>query len=118
MADKQKEQCENKIKDYDKIILETKIEAKNYFNEARQKVIEDINKKRTVLERDINGEINAAEEEINELRNNSSGKVAKIAIDTSSTLIKELIGEEVNNSSISAIVEDQSKKYKEKENVI
>ena len=118
MADKQKEQCENKIKDYDKIILETKIEAKNYFNEARQKVIEDINKKRTVLERDLNGEINAAEEEINELRNNSSGKVAKIAIDTSSTLIKELIGEEVNNSSISAIVEDQSKKYKEKENVI
>ena len=42
-----------------------------------------------------------------------SEKVTKIAIETSSELIRELIGEEVNNSSISAIVEDQSKKIKD-----
>ena len=45
-------------------------------------------------------------------------KINKIAIETSSELIKQLIGEEVNNSSISAIVEDRSKKIKEKQNVI
>ena len=117
-ADKQKEESENKIKDYDRIILENKIKAKNYFNDARKKVLEDINKKRAALEKDIDAEISAAEEEINNLKKNSDEKISKIAVDTSSELIKELIGEEVNSSSISAIVEDQSKKIKEIKNVI
>ena len=117
-AEKQREESENKIKQFEKIILESKIEAKNYFNEKRQKVLEDIAKKRSSLEKDIDSEINAAEEEINKLKNTSGEKINKIAIETSSELIKQLIGEEVNNSSISAIVEDQSKKIKEKQNVI
>jgi len=117
-AEKQREESENKIKQFEKIILESKIEAKNYFNEKRQKVLEDIAKKRSVLEKDIDSEINAAEEEINKLKNTSGEKINKIAIETSSELIKQLIGEEVNNSSISAIVEDRSKKIKEKQNVI
>ena len=37
-------------------------------------------------------------------------KINKIAIDTSSEILKNLIGAEVNNSSISAIVDDLSKK--------
>tara|TARA_B100000131_G_scaffold62901_1_gene59144 strand:+ start:130 stop:720 length:591 start_codon:yes stop_codon:yes gene_type:complete len=118
IADKQKEESENKIKDYDRIILESKIKAKNYFNDARKKVLEDINKKRAALEKDIDAEIGAAEEEISNLKKNSDEKISKIAVDTSSELIKELIGEEVNSSSISAIVEDQSKKIKDRKNVI
>ena len=117
-ADKQKEESENKIKEYDKIILESKIKAKNYFNDARKKILEDIDKKRIVLEKDIEDEIAAAESEINDLKKNSDEKISKIAISTSSELLKELIGEEVNNSSISAIVEDQSRKFKDKKNVI
>ena len=118
IAGKQKEESENKINEYDKIILESKIKAKNYFNEARKKVLEDINKKRAVLEKDINEEISAAENEISKLKKNSDEKISKIATETSSELIKELIGEEVNNSSISAIVEDQSRKNRERKNVI
>ena len=118
IADKQKEESENKIKDYDRIILESKIKAKNYFNDARKKVLEDIKKKRATLEKDIDAEIGAAEEEISNLKKNSDEKISKIAVDTSSELIKELIGEEVNSSSISAIVEDQSKKIKDRKNVI
>ena len=118
IAGKQKEESENKINEYDKIILESKIKAKNYFNEARKKVLEDINKKRAVLEKDINEEISAAENEISKLKKNSDEKISKIATETSSELIKELIGEEVNNSSISAIVKDQSRKNKERKNVI
>ena len=41
-------------------------------------------------------------------------KINKIAIETSHDLIKQLIGTEVNNSSISAIVIDLSKKNKDK----
>ena len=117
-ADKQKEESENKIKDYDRIILESKIKAKNYFNDTRKKVLQDINKKRATLEKDIDAEISAAEEEISNLKKNSDEKISKIAVDTSSELIKELIGEEVNSSSISALVEDQSKKIKDRKNVI
>jgi F-type H+-transporting ATPase subunit b len=112
-AEKQKEETEKKLKEFEKIILESKIEAKNYFNEARQKILEDINKKRVVLEKDIDDEISAAEQEINNLKITSSEKIKNIAVETSSELIKQLIGEEANNSSISAIVEEQSRKSKE-----
>ena len=117
-AEKQREESEDKIKQFEKIILESKIEAKNYFNDRRKKVLEDINKKRIALEKDIDDEISAVEEEINKLKNTSGEKITKIAIETSSDLINQLIGEEVNNSSISAIVEDQSRKNKERQHDI
>ena len=117
-AEKQREESEDKIKQFEKIILESKIEAKNYFNDRRQKILEDINKKRIALEKDIDDEISAVEEEINKLKNTSGEKITKIAIETSSDLINQLIGEEVNNSSISAIVEDQSRKNKERQHDI
>mgnify|MGYP002842775446 CR=1 FL=1 len=62
---------------------------------------------------DIDEEINVAEEEIKALRKTSHDKINKIAIETSTDLIKQLIGEDVNNSSISAIVEDLSRKNKD-----
>ena len=114
MAEKQREQSEIKIKEFEKIILDSKNKAKNYFNDARKKVLEDINKKREVLENEINEEIKVAEKDIASLKNNAPEKINKIAIETSADLIKQLIGMEVNNSSISAIVEDLSKKNREK----
>ena len=117
-AEKQREDSEKKIKEFDKIILESKNQAKNFFNDARQKVIEDIAKKKTLLEKDIDSEISVAEKEISELKKSSHDKITKIAIETSSDLIKQLIGETVNSSSISAIVEDLSKKNMEKHNDI
>ena len=44
------------------------------------------------------------------LKKDAPEKINKIAIETSSELIQKLIGAEVNNSSISAIVDDLSKK--------
>ena len=117
-AEKHRKESEDKIKQFEKIILESKIEAKNFFNEKRQKVLEDIAKKRSTLEEDIDSEIGAAEVEINKLRNTSGDKINKIAIETSSELIRQLIGEDANSSSISAIVEDQLRRNKEKQNVI
>ena len=115
-AETQREESEKKLKEFEKIILDSKIEAKNHFNEVRQKTLEDINNKRSALEKDIDKEISAAEEEINNLKTNSNEKIKNIAVETSAELIKQLIGEEVNNSSISAIVDEQSKKNKESQN--
>jgi F-type H+-transporting ATPase subunit b len=117
-AESQREESEKKLKEFEKIILESKLEAKNYFNEARQKILDDINSKRLALEKDIDEEISAAEQEVNNLKIGSHEKIRNIAVETSSELIKQLIGEEANNSSISAIVEEQSRKSREKQNGI
>ena len=117
-ADKQKEESQKKIDEYEKIILDSKIKAKNYFNEAREKILEDINKKRNALEKDLDEEISSTENELSEFKKSSGDKVIKIAAETSAELIKELIGEGVNSSSIAAIVEDQAKMNKERKDVI
>ena len=109
-AEKQREESDKMLKEYDQLIINSKNEAKNYFNKAREKILKDVDKKRENLEKEINEEINKAEKEILDLKNKSPEKIRKIAVETSSDLIKQLIGVEVNNSSISAIVEDVSRK--------
>ena len=113
-AEKQREESDQKIKDYENIINEAKIEAKNIFNQTREKILKDINNKKESLKKEIDEEVKKAEAEILDLKNKSPEKINKIAIETSADLIKQIIGAEVNNSSISAIVEDISKKNAEK----
>ena len=109
-AEKQREESDKKLKEYEKLILDSKNEAKNYFSQAREKILRDVNKKKESLEKEINEEINKAEKEILELKKQSPEKIRKIAIETSSDLVKQIMGVEVNNSSISAIVDDISRK--------
>ena len=113
-AEKQRQDSESKLKDYDDIISKSKLEAKNIFKEAREKALKSINSKKETLEKQINDEIKKAEQEINLLKKSAPDKINKIAIETSSELVKRLIGAEVNNSSISAIVNDLSKKNGDK----
>ena len=109
-AEKQREESDQKIKDYENIINEAKIESKNIFNQARKKILKDINTKKENLKKEIDEEVKKAEAEILDLKNKAPEKINKIAIETSADLIKQIIGVEVNNSNISAIVEDISKK--------
>ena len=113
-AEKQRESSDAKLKEYDNIILKSKVEAKNIFKDAREKVIKDINSKKKTLDKQIDAEIKKAEQEIEVLRKNAPEKISKIAIETSAQLVKKLIGAEINNSSISAIVNDLSKKKGDK----
>ena len=113
-AEKQREDSEMKLKEYEEIISKSKLEAKTIFNQAREKALKDINAKKEVLEGQIDEEISKAEEEIKTLRNGAPDKINKIAIETSSELIQKLIGAEVNSSSISAIVDDLSRRSGDK----
>jgi F-type H+-transporting ATPase subunit b len=113
-AEKQRESSETKLKEYDSIILKSKLEAKNIFKDVREKVIKDINLKKETLDKQIDVEIQKAEKEIDLLRKSAPEKINKIAIETSSELVKKLIGADVNNSSISAIVDDLSKRNGDK----
>ena len=113
-AEKQRISSESKLKEYDKIILKSKQEAKNIFRDARDKVLKDINSKKEVLDKQIDEEIKKVEKEIELFKKGAPEKINKIAIETSSELVKKLIGAEVNNSSISAIVDDLSKRNGDK----
>jgi F-type H+-transporting ATPase subunit b len=113
-ADKQREESESKLREYDEIISKSKSEAKNIFNQVREKVLKDINAKKDILDKQIDGEVKKVEKEINILRQEAPAKINKIAIETSSELIQKLIGTEINNSSISAIVDDLSRKNGDK----
>jgi len=109
-AEKQRESSESKLREYDEIIQKSKLEAKNIFKDAREKMLKNINSKKEILDKQIDEEISNAEKEIETLKKGAAEKINKIAIETSSDLVKKLIGAEVNNSSISAIVNDLSKK--------
>ena len=109
-ADKQRSESDKLNKEYEKVILESRIKAKNILKEAKKRLIEDIDKKRDILENEIDKELKSAEKEIKSLIDKSPAKINQIAIETSSDLLKQLIGAEVNKSNISAIVEDLSRK--------
>ena len=113
-AEKQRESSEAKLKEFDGIVLKSKIEAKNIFKDAREKVIKNINSKKEILDKQIDDEIKKAEAEIETLRQSAPEKINKIAVVTSTEILKKLIGAEVNNSSISAIVDDLVKKNGDK----
>ena len=113
IAEKQREESEEKLKEFDKIILNSKLEAKNLFNEARQKVLNEIDKKRSEMEKNLEEEISSAEKEIQSLNNNSTENIKKIATETSLNLIQQLIGEEINKESISSVVDGLTNKSKE-----
>ena len=113
-AEKQREDSESKLKEYEEIVFKSKLEAKKIFKDSREKVIKDINNKKETLEKQINEEIKKAEKEIEVVKKSAPEKINKIAIETSSELVKKIIGAEINNSSISAIVDDLSKKNRNK----
>ena len=109
-AEKQREERELKIKEYEKIVQNSKNEAKSYFNQTKEKVLKDINLKKETLNKELNKEIEKAESEVQNFKKKAPEKIKKIAAETSADLLEQLIGTEVNSSSISAIVDDLSSK--------
>jgi len=113
-ADKQRESSETKLKEYENIVLKSKLEAKNILGEAKENAMKEINAKKDTLDKQIDEEIKKAEKEISVLKKSAPDKISKIARETTSEILKKLIGAEINNSSISAIVDDMSKKNRGK----
>ena len=113
-AEKFKEESEKKIQEYDNILNEAKNQAKKIMNESRKKINQNIGEKKNQINKEIEKEIYAAEEEIKILKKNSINNINKIAIETSTEIVKSIMEVELNQSSISTIVKDVSKKKIEK----
>ena len=113
-AEKFKEESEKKIQEYDNILNEAKNQAKKIMNESRKKINQNISEKKNQINKEIEKEIYAAEEEIKILKKNSINNINKIAIETSTEIVKSIMEVELNKSSISTIVKDVSRKKIEK----
>ena len=109
-AQKFEDQSKEKLSDYNKILNQAKQEAKKILDGTRTKVNRDIENKKKQFNLEIKKEIEKAEKEIKTLQLSSIKNINKIAIETSSEIVRKIISTEVNASSVSAIVEDISKR--------
>jgi len=109
-AQKFEDQSKEKLSEYNKILNQAKQEAKKILDETRKKINRDIENKKNQFNLEIDKEIENAEKEIKTLKLASIKDINEIAIKTSSEIARKIVGTEVNASSISAIVEDVSKK--------
>ena len=109
-AQKFEDQSEEKLSEYNKILNQAKQEAKKILDRTRKKVNHDIENKKNQFNLEIVKEIENAEKEIKTMKLSSIKDINTIAIETSSEIVRKIVGTEVNASSVSAIVEDISKK--------
>jgi F-type H+-transporting ATPase subunit b len=109
-AEKKREESELKIKEFEELVEKSKNEAKNHINQVKKKIAKDISLKKEALEKELSKEIQKIEVEIQGLKDKAPEKISRIAVETSTQLLQKLIGVDVNSSSISAIVDDLSKK--------
>ena len=108
--EKKRSESDSKIEEYNEIIKKSKNDAKSLVNQAKDKLTKDINLKKEALEKDLSSEIKKVEMEIQKFRDKAPERINKIAVETSANLLQRLIGADVNNSSVSAIVNDLSSK--------
>ena len=106
---KLKESAEKKLKEYNKIIDDSKKEAKKIIEDNKKRLDKDIEKKKQEFNQEIDKELIAVEKEIAELKKNSISNINKISVEISEEVIKQIIGTDVNKSSVSAIVSNISK---------
>jgi len=109
-AQKLKENAEKKLDEYNKIIEESKKKAKKIIEESKKKLDQDIENKKQKFNDEIEKELLAAEKEIKNLKKSSISNISNIATKTSAEIIKQIINIEVNNSSVTAIVDDVAKR--------
>ena len=109
-AQELKNQSEKKISEYNMILSKAKQDAKKILDGTRKKINLDIENKNNQFNLEIDKEIENAEKEIKTLKLSSIKDINKISIETSSEIVRKMVGTEVNASSVSAIVEDISKK--------
>ena len=111
---KLKENAEKKLNEYNKIIENSKKEAKKIIEDSKRKLDRNIENKKQKFNDEIEEEIKVVEKEIKDLKKTSISNISSIATETSAEVIKQIIGIEVNKSNVSAIVEDIIKRKMEK----
>ena len=113
-AQKLKENAEKKLKEYNEIIENSKKEAKKIIEDNKKKLDRNIEDKKQKFDSEIEKELAEVEKEIKDLKKSSLSNVNKIATETSTDIIAQIIDINVNKSNVSAIVNDIAKRKMEK----
>ena len=109
-ANKLKKISEDKIEEYERLILENKKKLIKISNDAKKKLDLDIQKKRKAIESQIQNELNKAQIEIDNLKKGSLTSIEHVAEEIASKVVEDLTNEKLNQSSVKAIVSSTSKK--------
>ena len=109
-ANKFKNESETKLKEYETIIDNAKKEIIKIHLDSKNILDKEIQSKKNVIEREIEKEISKAQKEIIEIKKNSINSIQNISKNIASTIIEEISGDKLNESSIQAAVEDITKK--------
>jgi len=107
-----KEESEKKLKEYNKVITEAKMNVKKIISSSRQKLNDDLQLKKNEVQKKIDEEISNAEKEIKKFKKDSVDKIKGISEEITSYLIKDIFGEDSNKSSIEASVSQTLKESK------
>ena len=109
-ANKFKELSEAKFKEYEKILEDAKKEVIKIHIDQKNSLDKDIKSKKATLEKQIEDEIFKAQKEIDDLKKSSISDICSISENIASSIIENISGDKLNESSIKAAVEDVSKK--------
>ena len=109
-ANKLKKISEDKIEEYEKLILENKKKLIKISSDAKRKLDLDIQKKRKAIESQIQNELDKAQIEIDNLKKGSLTSIEQVAEEIASRVVEDLTNEKLNQSSVKAIVSSTSKK--------
>ena len=109
-ANKLKKISEDKIEEYEKLILENKKKLIKISNDAKKNLDLEIKKKRKAIETQIQNELNKAQIEIDNLKKGSLTSIEHVAEEIASKVVEDLTNEKLNQSSVKAIVSSTSKK--------
>ena len=102
--------AEERYKEYKKLINDAKNEAGKIISDSKLRLDQDLNNKKMEIQKEIDRKINEAEKEINNFKKKSLKSVSKISKEISSEVIKKILNTEINESNLSAIVEEVSQK--------
>ena len=109
-ANKFKEQSESKLKEYELILDKAKKEVNKIHFDSKTALDKDIQAKKEVIEKEIEKEILKAQKEISELKKNSISSIQNISENITASIIENISGDKLNQSSVKSAVEEISKK--------
>ena len=109
-ANKFNDLSELKLREYEKILENSKKEVIKIHLGSKNKLDKDIQAKKDVMDKEIETEITKAQKEINELKKNSILDIQNISKDLASNIIESISGDKLNESSIKATVAEVAKK--------
>ena len=108
-AQKLKNLAEQKLKEYELSIENTKKEVQKIIFESKNKLNLEIQSKKKKFEKEIETEIESAEKEIENLKKESLASISSISEEMASKVIEQISGEPMNQSSVKAAILETAK---------